>query len=71
MSVKRQVVLVWVALTAAIVWGELLYDARPQLGPTVAVSALFSAAGTTIILAALYALDSIVGHVLGRAVQKP
>jgi hypothetical protein len=71
MTVRRQVVLVWVALTAAIVWGELLYDARPQLAPTVAVSALFSAAGTTIILAALYALDSIVGRVLGKAVHKP
>ena len=41
MIVKKQVVLVWAALTAAIVRGELLYDARPQLGPTVAVSALF------------------------------
>jgi hypothetical protein len=68
---KRRVVLVWVALTAAIVWGELLYDARSQLAPTVAVSALFSAAGTTIILAALHALDSIVGRVLSRAAHKP
>jgi len=71
MIVKKQVVLVWAALTAAIVRGELLYDARPQLGPTVAVSALFSAAGTTIILAALYALDSLVGRMLDRPVHKP
>jgi hypothetical protein len=71
MTIRRQVVLVWVALTAAIVWGELLYDARPHLAPTLAISALFSAAGTTIIAAALYALDSLVSRVLSSAVQKP
>jgi len=41
------------------VWGEVLYDARSQLASTFMVSALFSAAGTTIIMAALYTLDSV------------
>jgi hypothetical protein len=59
-----------VALIAAI-WGDLLYDAGSQLAPTVAISAQFSAAGTIIIIAALYALDSVVGRVLSRAAHKP
>lgn len=71
MTMKRQVVSVWVALTAAILWGEVLYGARAQLAPTVAVSALFSAAGTTAIIAALYALDSVIGRVLGSAAHRP
>ena len=71
MTMKRQAVLVWLALTAAIVWGELLYDARSHLAPTVAISAVFSAAGTTIIAGVLYALDSLVSRVLSSAVHKP
>ena len=71
MTIKWQIVLVWVALTAAIVWGEVLYDARSQLASTFMVSALFSAAGTTIIMAALYALDSVVSRVLSNATHRP
>jgi hypothetical protein len=55
----------------AIVWGDALYDAGSQLAPTVAISALFSAAGTIIIIAALYALDSVVGRVFSSAAHKP
>ena len=71
MTMKRQVVLVWAALTAAIVWGQLLYDARTHLASAVAISALFSAMGTTIIAAALFALDSLVSRVLSNAAHKP
>jgi len=72
MAMKKQVVLVWVALTAAIIWGEVLYsfDVGVHLASTVAVAALFGAAGTIIIAAALYALDSVVGRLLKSAIVR-
>lgn len=70
MTMKLQVVSIWTALTVAIVWGEVMYDASSPLVPTIAVSALFSATGTTIIIAALYALDSLVRRVLISAAPK-
>lgn len=69
---KREVVLVWVALTATILWGELLYSFDAGSLPlTIGASALFGAAGTAVIIAALYVLDSVMARVIaGRWIKE-